>query len=128
MKYLIKFESFHTSMSKEEMIQQLCNYGWEREELEMMEEMELQNMCSELPAEIAEGKKWIQKAIKRKGALRSKMGKEEGEKISASEISAELSKLKKKDKDLDKDGLQLSKTDRIKHKQLILAKTLKGMK
>jgi hypothetical protein len=45
-------------MSKEEMIQQLCNHGWEREELEMMEEKELQNICSELPAEIAEGKKW----------------------------------------------------------------------
>jgi hypothetical protein len=58
MKYLIKFESFHTSMSKEEMIQQLCNNGWEREELEMMEELELQNLCSELPVEIAERKKW----------------------------------------------------------------------
>lgn len=128
MKYLIKFESFHTSMSKEEMIQQLFNNGWEREELEMMDETELQNICSELPVEIAEGKKWIQKAIKRPGALRKKMGKGEGEKISASEINDELSKLKKKDKDPDKDGLQLSKTDRIKQKQLILAKTLKGLK
>ena len=204
MRYLAKFESFYTSMSKEEMVQHLCNHGWERAELEMMDEMELQKICAELPAEIAESrrifdhyeqenymffsnvenihrmceeilkmnegdvddilsehgwaidhmatskddieevysflmthkpseqmdeaKKWIQKAIKRKGALRKKMGKGEGEKISASEIADELSKLKKKDKDPDKEGLQLSKTDRTKHKQLVLAKTLRGMK
>jgi hypothetical protein len=190
-------------MSKEEMIQHLCNHGWERSELEMMDETELQKICGGLPAEIAEGriydhyeqknymffsnvenihrmceeilkmnegdvdailsehgwaidhmatskddieevysflmthepseqmdeaKKWIQKAIKRKGDLRKKMGKGEGEKISASEINDELSKLKKKDKDPDKEGLQLSKTDRRKHKQLVLAKTLRGLK
>jgi hypothetical protein len=207
MKYLAKFESFHTSMSKEEMIQHLCNHGWERTELEMMDESEIQSICSELPVEIAEGRiydhyeqknymffsnvenihrmceeiikmnegdvddilsehgwaldhmatskddieevysflmthepsgeterhlseseKWIQKAIKKPGALRKKMGKVEGEKITASEIRDELSKLKKKDKDPDKEGLQLSKTDRTKHKQLVLAKTLRGMK
>ena len=54
--------------------------------------------------------------------------KGEDEKISDEEINAELSKLKKKDKDKEKPGLQLSKSDRTKQKRLVLAKTLKGLK
>lgn len=203
MKYLKQFESF--DMSKEEMIQKLCSYGWSKEEAEMMDDAELKKVCGSLPDEMSESvlehqehqnytffknienihrmcqeilemdadevdailvehnwaldhastskddieevygflkthepspemmdkmseSKWIGKAIKRKGALRKKMGKEEGEKITASEIEQELNKLKKKDKDPDKEGLQLSKRDRTKHKQLVLAKTLKGLK
>lgn len=72
--------------------------------------------------------KWIKDAIKKPGALRKSMKKGEGEKISDEEINTELSKLKKKDKDKEKPGLQLSKTDRTKQKRLVLAKTLKGMK
>ena len=74
------------------------------------------------------GEKWIQDAIKKPGSLRKSMKKGEGEKISDEEINAELSKLKKKDKDKEKPGLQLSKSDRTKQKRLVLAKTLKGMK
>lgn len=79
--------------------------------------------------EEAKGDKWIQDAIKNPGALKKSMGKGEGEKISKSEINAELSKLKSKDKDPDKKGVQgLSKKDLTKFKRLNLAKTLKGLK
>jgi hypothetical protein len=73
--------------------------------------------------------KWIQKAISHPGALRKKLGKKGEEKISKGEIQDELSKLKKKDKDPKKSGIQgLSKKDLTKLRQLNLAKTLKGLK
>ncbi len=73
--------------------------------------------------------KWIQKAISHPGALRKKLGKKGEEKISKGEIADEISKLKKKDKDPKKSGIQgLSKKDLTKLRQLNLAKTLKGMK
>jgi len=71
---------------------------------------------------------WIKDAIKKPGALRKSLKKGKDEKISDEEISDELSKLKKKDKDKEKPGLQLSKSDRKKQKRLTLAKTLKGLK
>lgn len=72
--------------------------------------------------------KWIADAIKRPGALRKKLGKHKGERISKKEIDSELAALKKKDKDKKTPGLQLSAADRRKQKQLVLAKTLKGLK
>jgi len=130
MKHLKTFESYEAPMSKEEMISHLCNSGWEKHELEDKHEEELEAMCKEVPSEMSEAKKdkWIADAIKRPGALRRKLHKGKGEKISGEEISSELSKLKKKDKDKEKPGLQLSASDRRKQKQLVLAKTLKGMK
>lgn len=130
MKHLKTFESYDAPMSKEEMIQHLCNCGWEKHELEEKHESELAEMCKETPSEMSEAKseKWIQDAIKRPGSLRKKLHKGKGEKISSDEIADELSKLKKKDKDKEKPGLQLSASDRRKQKQLVLAKTLKGMK
>ena len=56
MRHLKKFESFDNKMSTEEMIQQLCNFGWERQELEMMTDQELEELCSEVPAEMSESK------------------------------------------------------------------------
>lgn len=76
----------------------------------------------------AKGEKWIQDAIKNPGALKKSMGKKEGEKISKSEINAELSKLKAKDKDPKKPGAQLGKKDATKKRQLELAKTLSSLK
>ena len=76
----------------------------------------------------AKGEKWIQDAIKNPGALKKSMGKKEGEKISKSEINAELSKLKAKDKDPKKPGAQLGKKDATKKRRLELAKTLRSMK
>lgn len=74
-------------------------------------------------------KKWIQEMGMEKGALKKSLGKGEEEKISKSEINAELSKLKKKDKDTDKKGIQgLSKKDLTKFKRLNLAKTLSSLK
>lgn len=75
-----------------------------------------------------ESKKWIADAIKNKGSLRRKLHKKAGEKITNAEIDAELSELRDKDKDPNKPGLQLSKRDAAKRKQLVLAKTLKGLK
>ena len=76
----------------------------------------------------AKGEKWIQDAIKNPGALKKSLGKKEGEKISKSEINAELSKLKAKDKDPNKPGAQLGKKDATKKRRLELAKTLRSMK
>jgi len=75
-----------------------------------------------------ESEKWISDAIKRPGTLRRKMRKPKGERITAKEIDSELSALKRKDRDRDTPGLQLGKSDRRKHKQLVLAKTLRGFK
>jgi len=118
-------------MGKEEMMEYLCRCGYPLKDLMSMSEDELHMMCMETGQQgmtEAKKEKWIQDAIKRPGALRKKMDKKEGEKISKSEIDAELAKLHKKDKDPDKPGDQLSKKDAQKKKQLTLAKTLKGMK
>ena len=113
MKHLKTFESYESPMSKEEMISHLCNCGWEKHELEDKHEEELSDMCREVPSEMSEAKsdKWIADAIKRPGALRRKLHKSKGEKISGEEISSELSKLKKKDKDKENPGLQLTLKD-----------------
>jgi hypothetical protein len=134
MKHLKTFESFGMRMSKEEMCDYLCQCGYEMSQLEEcpMEELHaLCQMCQEeegMSMSEKKGEKWIADAIKDKGALRKKMGKKEGEKISKAEIDAELAKLHKKDKDKSKVGDQLSPSDAKKKKQLTLAKTLKGMK
>jgi hypothetical protein len=118
-------------MGKEEMMEYLCRCGYPLKDLMSMNEDELESMCMETGSQgISEkkGDKWIADAIKDKGALRKKMGKKEGEKISKSEIDAELAKLHEKDKDPKKKGDQLSPSDAKKKKQLTLAKTLKGLK
>lgn len=72
---------------------------------------------------------WIKDAVKNKGGLRKSLNKKEGEKITKKEINSELKKLKAKDKDKSKEGIQgLSKRDLRKLRQLNLAKTLKGFK
>jgi hypothetical protein len=75
---------------------------------------------------LTEAEKWISGAIKRKGSLRRKMRKAKGERITQKEIDSELAALRRKDKDKDEPGLQLGASDRRKHKQLVLAKTLRG--
>ena len=85
------------------------------------------NKISESSSDISE-KKWIQDAIKRPGSLRRKLHKGKGEKISSSEIEDELASLRKKDKDREKDGVQLGARDRRKYQQLNLAKTLRKFK
>ena len=72
--------------------------------------------------------KWIQDAIKNKGALKKSLGKGKDEKITKTEIEQELSKLKKKDKDKEKPGTQLDKKDATKKRRLELAKTLSKLK
>ena len=78
--------------------------------------------------DIIEEKKWIKDAIKKPDSLRKKLGKKDDEKITKTEIRDEISKLRKKDKDKDKKGIQLGKKDSTKLKQLNLAKTLKSIK
>ena len=72
--------------------------------------------------------KWIQDAIKNKGALKKSLGKGKDEKLTKAEIEKELSKLKKKDKDKEKPGTQLDKKDATKKRRLELAKTLRSLK
>lgn len=77
----------------------------------------------------AKGEKWIQKAIKKPGSLKKSMGKSEEEEISTTDLDKEMSKLKKKDTDPKKKGIQgLGKSDLTKLKRINLAKTLKGLK
>jgi hypothetical protein len=75
-----------------------------------------------------ESRRWIQDAIKNPGSLRRRLHKRKGEKISDIEIDSELQALKARDKNKSKSGLQLNKRDRSKQRQLVLAKTLKGIK
>ncbi len=124
----------YESWTREEMCDYLCNCGYTMNELEECPNSELAEMCRECDEKNeetneAKGEKWIQDAIKKPGALRKEMKKGEGEKITASEIKDELDKLKKKDKDKSKPGVQgLGKKDLTKFRQLQLAKTLKGLK
>ncbi len=123
------------SWTREEMCDYLCKCGYSQEELDECPNSELSEMCRIASEEGSNGtneakdEKWIQDAIKRPGALRKSMKKGEGEKISASDIKSELDKLKSKDKDKSKPGVQgLGKKDLTKFRQLQLAKTLKGIK
>lgn len=70
---------------------------------------------------------WIKDAIKKPGALKKSMGKEE-ETLTKKEIDAEIEKLKAKDKDKEKEGIQLGKKDAKTLRRLRLAKTLMGLK
>lgn len=72
-------------------------------------------------------KKWIKGAIEHPGSLRKHFHKEEGEKITKTEIKNEISDLMKKDLDKKKPGAQLGKRDATLYKRLNLAKTLMGM-
>ena len=79
-------------------------------------------------AQAKEAKKWIQNAVKRPGALRKKLGVKKGEKISLEKINQEMRKLKAKDTNKKKPGVQgLSKANARTYRQLNLAKTLKGL-
>jgi hypothetical protein len=74
-------------------------------------------------------KDWIKDATKNnKGALRKALGKKDDEEITKSDINSEISKLRKKDKDKSKKGIQgLSKKDLKHYRRLNLAKTLAKM-
>ena len=73
---------------------------------------------------VEETKDWIQKAIKRPGALHRELGVPKDKDIPKSKINKAISKLKKKDKDDKKKGTQLSSGDERELRQLNLAKTL----
>jgi hypothetical protein len=81
-----------------------------------------------LEGEANEDKDFIQKAIKRPGALRKKLGVKKGEDIPKGKINKAIAKLKKKDKDDEKEGTQLGAADERELKQLNLAKTLSKLK
>ena len=150
MRSLKKFENFITenyekndqleqplkpNSKREDLINHLSKTQnvYSQEELSNMNIDQLTNLEREVSnakeeEELSESKKWIKDAIKRPGALRRKLRKSKGEKISVSEIDSELQALKARDKDKRKPGLQLSKRDRTKQKELVLAKTLKGLR
>ena len=78
--------------------------------------------------DLDEDKDFIQKAIKRPGALRKKLGVKKGEDIPKGKINKAIAKLKKKDKDKEKEGTQLGAADERELRQLNLAKTLSKLK
>jgi hypothetical protein len=71
-----------------------------------------------------EDKDWIQKAIKRPGALHRELGVPKGKDIPKGKINKAISRLKKKDKDDKAKGTQLPAGDERELRQLNLAKTL----
>lgn len=73
-------------------------------------------------------KEWIADAIKKPGALKKQLGKDEDEKLTKKEIAKEIKDLEKKDKDPKKKGTQLDEKDATKKRRLELAKTLKSLK
>lgn len=96
--------------------------------LERNEKEELLNLLRSEKNVNEEGEKWIQKAIKKPGSLRRKMGKKEGEKITSTDIKNKLASLRAKDEDPTKKGVQgLGKSDLKTYRQLNLAKTLRGL-
>lgn len=153
MKNILKFENFvkesyeineiSGNHTKEDLIESLLDIQtvYDEEDLKNMNLDQLKDLYDEvvqanieeigskepLSEQEYESKRWIQDAIKRPGSLRRKLRKKEGEKITTSEIDSELQALKARDKNKEKPGLQLSKRDRRKQKQLVLAKTLKGL-
>lgn len=77
----------------------------------------------------SDNKNWINKAIKQPDSLRKHFKKKDGEEISKKEINDELKRLKSKDKDKSKKGIQgLSNKDLKLYRQLNLAKNLKSIK
>ena len=68
--------------------------------------------------------KWIDKAIKRPGALRKAMGAKEGEPISQEKLRKKKAELEKKAEGPKK----LTQSQRSLLRQINLAETLKGMK
>ena len=104
------------------------------EDWEMGEDYELEDTVADLvrdellEAQAKEAKKWIQGAVKKPGALRKKLGVKKGEKINMNKINQEMRKIKSKDSNKKKPGVQgLTKSDLRTYKQLNLAKTLRGM-
>ena len=68
---------------------------------------------------------WIAGAIEHKGALKKDLGLDADKKVTTSLITKEIDKLKEKDKDERKPGIQgLTKSDLHLLKRLNLAKTL----
>ena len=80
------------------------------------------------PGELDEAKDWIQKAIKRPGALHRELGVPQDKDIPKGKINKAIARLKKKDKDDEEKGTQLSKGDERELRQLNLAKTLSKLK
>ena len=71
-----------------------------------------------------EDKDWIQKAIKRPGALHRELGVPKDKDIPKGKINKAIARLKKKDKDDEAKGTQLPAGDERELRQLNLAKTL----
>lgn len=61
----------------------------------------------------------------KQGTIRKKLGIKKGEKIPTSKIDKEIARLRRKDKDKDKPGAQLSPSDSKYLKGLTLSKTLR---
>ena len=77
---------------------------------------------------VKEEEDWIQSAIKKPGSLSKELGVPEEDNIPSSLINKEIDKLKEKDKDPKKKGIQgLSKRNLNKFRKLNLAKTLKNL-
>ena len=125
-------EDAHDTYNINYMDQEAANQNME--DWEMGEDYELEENVANLvrnellEAQAKEAKKWIQGAVKKPGALRRKLGVKKGDKINMNKINQEMRKLKSKDSDKKKPGVQgLTKSDLKTYKQLNLAKTLRGI-
>jgi len=100
----------------------------EKAELEKATKKDLEDISSKVKSKedekLLEDKDWIQKAIKRPGALHRELGVPQDKDIPKSLINKTLSRLRKKDKDDEEEGTQLGAADERELRQLNLAKTL----
>tara|TARA_R110000744_G_scaffold34719_2_gene80725 strand:- start:363 stop:1193 length:831 start_codon:yes stop_codon:yes gene_type:complete len=105
-----------------EMYEGGCGGGYQKESIANLVRDEL------LEAQSKEATKWIQGAVKKPGALRKKLGVNNGDKISLEKINQEMRKIKSKDSNKKKSGVQgLNKSDLKTYRQLDLSKTLRGL-
>jgi hypothetical protein len=106
-----KFKKNESFMDREEMINHLCNVGFNELELEAKEDYELEQLCKEVPQEISEAKKWMNDLKLKKGALKKKakkkgLIKDKDEKLSMIDIK----KLKKDSDPLTRKRATLAET------------------
>jgi len=131
MKNIQKFENFFTSTkdSKKEEVDSEYETYYSSDDNDNNDDENSEIVDSDLDSQNESKKNWIKDAIKKPGSLRKSLKKKKDEKISTTEINDEIKKLRKKDKDKSKPGIQgLSKKDLTKFRKLTLAKTLKGLK
>ena len=93
--------------------------------MEQLKEFVLNTLKENQNIIVEDSKNWMSGAIEHPGSLRKHFGLKKSEKLTSKLINQEINKLKEKDKDPDKEGIQgLTVSDKRLLKKLNLAKIL----